>query len=50
MAVVLVGIIRQYIGLSTDTKPSGIPAGSTFLESDTRRLFVYDGSAWSAKP
>ena len=50
MTVVRTGVIRRFIGLSGDTKPTGVPAGSTFVETDTRRSFVYDGSAWSARP
>ena len=37
----------DYIGLSTDTKPTGDPAignGSFFMEIDTGKLFVYDGT------
>ena len=48
----------QYIGASTDTKPTitshaGLPApatGSTFLEYDTGDMYVtYDGTNWSIK-
>jgi hypothetical protein len=41
--------INNYIGLSTDTKPSGttVPVGSTFTETDMGgRQLVYDGSSW----
>jgi len=35
MAVVLLGALSQYVGLSTDTKPVTPRAGSTFYETDT---------------
>ena len=36
MAVKLETVIRRYIGSSADTKPTdGVPAGSSFMESDT---------------
>ncbi len=38
------------MGLSTDTKPTdGVFAGSTFFETDTKRLSVFDGSIWTDK-
>ena len=51
MAVKLEGAIRRYIGLSKDDKPAdGLgdprPAGSTFLETDTRRIYRFNGSIW----
>lgn len=50
MAVVLTTRGRRFIGLSSDTKPSGPPAGSTFYETDTLRWYVYDGAAWQLRP
>ena len=41
MAVVKVSTIERFLGLSTDTKPSTVRAGSTFQETDSGRLFVY---------
>lgn len=39
--------ISRYIGLAGDTKPTGVPVGSTFLEYDTDALFVtHDGTNW----
>jgi hypothetical protein len=39
--------VHQYVGTSGDTKPeTGVPAGSTFIESDTGWTFIWDGSAW----
>ena len=41
---------RRFIGLSGDSKPTtNVPIGSTFLETDKLREFIYDGSAWKAK-
>lgn len=42
----------DYRGLSTDTKPSGITNGSTFLEIDTGTRYMYDeeGDEWYAMP
>ena len=35
------------MGLAADTKPtSNVPYQSTFLETDTGRVFIYNGSAW----
>jgi hypothetical protein len=38
----------HYIGLSTDAKPSLGPnkVGSSFRESNTNKLFLWDGAAW----
>lgn len=40
--------VQQYEGLSTDTKPTGVPNGSRFLEMDTGDVYMYDAdsSAW----
>ncbi len=38
---------RDYFGLSTDVKPTNVPIGSTFKETDTATPFVtYDGTNW----
>jgi hypothetical protein len=43
---------KRYIGSSLDTKPveledgKALPAGSTFLENDTARIFYWDGIEW----
>lgn len=37
----------QYEGLSTDTKPSGVPVNSLFLELDTGDTYYYTGATWS---
>jgi len=33
-------------GLSTDTKPTLVPVGTTFYEEDTGNVFVWNGSTW----
>ena len=38
--------LTRFFGLSTDTKPEGVVVGSTFIETDTRQEFVYDGANW----
>ena len=43
----LIHSIQNWIGLSSDTKPSNPPVGSTFHESDTGEMFVYDGDIWT---
>ena len=38
---------KHYEGLSTDPKPTGVIAGSTFREMDTRATHItYDGTNW----
>ena len=39
--------IPRFFGLSTDTKPTGVPVASTFTETDTQEEFVYDGASWA---
>ena len=59
MAVKLEGTIKRFIGLSTDTKPSvglnldgltltalDLPPGSSFLETDTGRIWRYNSLEW----
>lgn len=38
----------SYIGLSTEDKPypAYLPTGRTFYESDTGRVFAWDGANW----
>ncbi len=38
--------LTRFFGLSTDTKPSNVVVGSTFIETDTQEEFVYDGANW----
>jgi len=46
MAVVLVTAIQNWIGLSTDTKPTNPSVGSTFHESNTGKQWVYNETQW----
>ena len=50
MTVYMVTAIKNYVGLSTDTKPTAdTPPGSTFWAYDTGTLFkTYDGTNWMA--
>jgi hypothetical protein len=49
MTVMLVTSIKNFIGLSTDVKPTDAPPGSTFWAYDTGTLFkTYDGTNWMA--
>lgn len=48
MSVTLNGSNADYMGLSTDTKPTeDIPVNTLFLELDTGDFYYYDGSEWS---
>ena len=49
MTVVLIASIQRFIGVASDTKPTSPPAGSTFRETDTLDLYVFDGSAWQLR-
>ncbi len=50
VAVTKITSISTYIGLSTDTKPTGVPVGSRFYEYDTCMIYeCYDGTLWAAK-
>jgi hypothetical protein len=46
MAVVETATINNYIGLSSDTKPTGVPAGSRLIEIDTNDVYIWTGNAW----
>jgi len=49
MTINLLRTVKHFIGLSTDTKPTGVPIGSDFWAYDTGVLFVtYDGTNWIA--
>jgi hypothetical protein len=39
-------LITRFFGLSTAPKPASAMVGATFLETDTQKMFVYDGAAW----
>lgn len=36
----------DFLGLSTDTKPTTCDANSLFLELDTGDFYYFDGTAW----
>lgn len=42
--------IERYIGLSTDTKPTSAPPGSTYKEINTGKMFVFQGGSWHQDP
>jgi len=47
MAVILETTIKRFTGLSTDTKPTAVPAGSYFWEYNTNDVYkTYDGTNW----
>jgi hypothetical protein len=49
MTVALETTIKRFIGLSTDSKPTGVPSGSYFWAYDTGTLFkTYNGTDWIA--
>ena len=33
-------------GLSSDSKPTAVTTGVVFIETDTKKCYQYDGSAW----
>jgi len=44
-------IKKRYIGTSGDDKPIiGVPTGSFFFETDTRKTYIWDGSNWKLGP
>jgi hypothetical protein len=49
MAVVLVTNPARFVGLAADTKPASPTAGSTFYETDTGSMYVFDGTAWQLR-
>jgi hypothetical protein len=47
VSVLLNGNSMELYGKSTDTKPTtGIVTGTTFLEIDTKTIYIWDGSSW----
>ena len=46
MTVSLIHAIQNFIGLASDDKPENPPAGSTFHESNTGEIYIYDGADW----
>lgn len=51
MTVQAIGAMNnRFLGLSTDTKPTSVNAGATFLEYDTGKLYMSpDGTNWVMK-
>lgn len=61
MAVRLEAQLKRFSGLSTDQKPEpyslggnmaegeALPAGSTFYETDTKQLWLWEGANWEPK-
>lgn len=47
MAVTLSGAQPNYVGKSTDTKPTvNVEVNSIFLELDTGNFYYFDGEEW----
>lgn len=44
--MILITNIKNFIGLSTDTKPTDSPAGSYLTETDTGNMLRWDGDEW----
>ena len=44
--ITLKGANADYVGLSTDEKPTDVSVNSLFLELDTGDFYYYDGTAW----
>jgi hypothetical protein len=49
MTIQLVTTIQRFTGLSTDTKPSDCPIGSTFYETDTGDTYIFDSTNWNIR-
>ena len=50
MTVKKENVTQRFIGASTDTKPTGVGIGSTFLEYETSDTYItYDGTNWVQK-
>jgi len=49
MTVKLETKIQRFNGLSSDEKPLNPPAGSTFFESNTGFMYIYNGYQWLPK-
>lgn len=37
---------NRMIGVSGDTKPTNVPADTEFIETNTNKDFIFNGSAW----
>ena len=49
MTVALSTDIQRWLGLSSDTKPTAAPPGSTFYETDSGATYIWDGAAWQPR-
>ncbi len=50
MAIGEIKTTNKYIGLSSDTKPTSVPVGSEFFETDTGDTYItYNGTNWIEK-
>ena len=49
MSLLAVTTIKRWTALSTDTKPTAPPIGSTLFESNTGYMWIYNGYAWVPK-
>ena len=45
--VTLNGSTADYLGLSTDTKPTNAEKNALFLELDTGDFYYFDGTTWA---
>jgi hypothetical protein len=47
----LLSTIKRFIGLSTEAKPTDCSDGSTFLETDTGNMYVFNktSGSWALK-
>ena len=53
MAAILVTTVKRFIGTAVERvalDTTGLQAGSTFYETDTKRFYIYSGAAWVEKP
>ena len=46
VAVQKVEVQGNYVGYSTESKPTNAVKGNTYLELDTKKVFIYDGTKW----
>lgn len=50
MAAILITNPKEYIGTNAERvalSTTGMPAGSTFFETDTKNIYIWSGSAWA---
>jgi hypothetical protein len=51
MAATLIVNPQEYIGTNAERiamSTTGVKAGATFFETDTKNIYIYSGSAWVA--